>query len=514
MTMHKYFIVPLWVLLVTFSLDIFSQSFKNTPPIGPVKEQNEIMFGKDITIYDAPDQNQQNVTICSAFNSWFFAAYSYKKEDGIYLALLESSDNGYSWSLLADEIYTSTSNRVIKKISLTTSGNDILNLKLFLGVLTLDTILHLGSAWVARYNVDPFQGEISVFNPYHYFLDISLGNDFSQPASGSYPNSFALLCTPRGAKDTVILYSSSDGLVLNNRQVLSTSNDYYNKASFAFGSCNSYNAGQYFAVWEEMPDLITLHGHIYYSHSSPNFNSPFIPPVCLDSIDPSDIGKCRNPVIACQYGNFDNDSSNLTSVIIYEKFNNVTGEYILKGYYNLQSTNTRFFKPISFPDTLQKNCQASIAFNPYDSTFLITLYDSSNKKLPLLSNNLNLSNPNQWNLLSSGYNDNPVYSPYPTILVNPTESKSSMIWKGQGYNGFGVATFDASYSTYTATKKNNTLMEITEIIVFPNPCSDYTYLNFKVVNQTTIKFQILSLLGQPSLVLNSETISVGPYQKK
>jgi len=56
------------------------------------------------------------------------------------------------------------------------------------------------------------------------------------------------------------------------------------------------------------------------AHSEPDFNSPFTTPVCLDSLDSTGINKNRNPKITCQFSIADNDSSNLTEIILAEKW--------------------------------------------------------------------------------------------------------------------------------------------------------------------------------------------------
>jgi len=118
-------------LLVT---TINAQNFPSNSPAIPLKEGQEIMFGKDIIINNEPDQNQQNITICAAFNGWMFAAYSYLKPEGVYTTLLQSTDNGLSWNLKMNSGAPFV-NTTITRIALTTSGNTLANLKLFLGVI-------------------------------------------------------------------------------------------------------------------------------------------------------------------------------------------------------------------------------------------------------------------------------------------------------------------------------------------------------------------------------------------
>jgi len=289
---------------------------------------------------------------------------------------------------------------------------------------------------------------------------------------------------------------------IDNHRVVAFTDRYLEKVSLSFGRSITKDEGRYFAAWEKKEDANNSTGSIYSSHSEPDISSPFTTPVCLDSIESADIGKCNNPKISSQYGDLDNDSANLTSVVLYEKYNNVTNRYDLKGYYNLQPTTSNYFKPISFSDPSHYNRQSSIAFNPFDSIFMVTYFDSTGHKLPFLTNDFNLENPNQWDLVSSGYNDYPVtIAPYPRVIINEEEESGTVVWIADGTGEKGVAMFDAVYSTYTNFQDDTQKDGISIYRIYPNPCSSHANISFSLQNHQHITLTLYSLLGSYILTL-------------
>ena len=213
--------------------------------------------------------------------------------------------------------------------------------------------------------------------------------------------------------------------------------------------------------------------HIFTAHSDPDFNSAFTMPIKLDNLDPTAINKVRNPSISCQFNNKDNDSANLTEIVLFYKYNTSSQRYDVTGYYNLQATNNSNFKKLTITNSAHNNLQPSINFNQFDSTFMVTFYDATTQKLPFLLNNFNLNNPDNWQVVSTGYNDdNNLAAPYPKVALDLGQKEGANVWTKEGTGGNGVDMFDAPYSTYTGISGNNTGSLARLIGAYPNPCSN------------------------------------------
>ncbi|HPT03386.1 MAG TPA: sialidase family protein, partial [Bacteroidales bacterium] len=66
------------------------------------------MFGKDITINNDSNADQRNVKVCVAPNGWLYSCYWNHFENGFTCYIMKSTDNGISWTKLANLDYPNT----------------------------------------------------------------------------------------------------------------------------------------------------------------------------------------------------------------------------------------------------------------------------------------------------------------------------------------------------------------------------------------------------------------------
>jgi len=488
------------------SILVKAQAGYNEFPTLPYTPNKSVLFGKDIVINDQPDQDQKKVAICSAYNGQLFAAIYYTGSFSTKATFLESDDNGMTWNNLIDD---SIQYLVITKLSLTTTGNNLTNLRLLVGMIWTDTTNNQSVIWLTRYKVNPFLGNGGVFPDLWRSTDFSLASDILSPASGSNPTSFGVLYSKVGVKDSIVFESSSNGSTIDTHRVLAVTTNHFGKVALSYAKSSTYNTGRYFAVWEEKENVTSTLGHIYTSHSEPNFNSPFTTPVCLDSLSPATIGLCRNPAIACQQGNMDNDISGLSAVVLFEKYSQSANRFDIQGYYNKNSAQTNSFQPFSITNSLHNNLQPDITFNPFDSTFILTYFDSTAQKLPSLTKNLNLVNPNSWNIVTGNYNDFlELSSPFPKLTINPSEHSGANVWIAKKQSGDGVALFDSYSSTYTGISQCNS-NDFFNLRAYPNPCSNKVTIEFQSNQPQKVNIYLLNLLGQKIKSWKNQTIIKG-----
>jgi len=500
------------VLLLLLSLNgLNAQTGLLGNSVIPLKPQSPL-FGKDIVINDLPDRNQRNIAICSAFNGWLFAVYSYPIGNEQAIAVFKSTDNGINWELLGEGSMIVAS--LITRLDIIACGNSIDDLKIFIGYVYFIATLNTGGAYVIRYKAEPFGYEDELLKQDGGIIkDLALSSDYMYPCVNSNPYSIGVLYSKSGVIDTLVFRSSSNGgMSLDSRRKIATSPNFFHKVSLNYGRSSSWNSGRYFAAWEEQVDQYSSLGHVYTAHSEPNFDSPFTKAVCLDSLDSSAINKVRNPINACQYNNADNDSANLTEVVLFEKYKPSGGDYDVTGFYNLQATTTSHFRPLSIAATTNNELQPDINFNPYSSAFMMTYFDSTDKKLPFLTNNVNLVNPDSWNIISQAYNDNSnLIAPYPKVKLNIGQQDGINAWIAEGTGGNGVAMFDAPYSTYTGISGNNTGSLVRLIGSYPNPCSNEIKIAFELKKTGKVTINVLSILGQSLGTVTDQYYSEGRH---
>jgi len=479
----------------------------------PLKSSRFPMFGKDIIINDQSVQNQKDVMITQAFNGWLYAGYWYRMDNSrCNITILKSTDKGMNWEFFKS-FETGFPNQRVATLDIKACGKTLDDLKLFIGALRCDTNGFDGDAFVTRFNALTGEPEAEVLQCYSNDIrGICLSTDFGFSSPGSNPNSIAIIYSDASwMHDTVICKSSTDGGYTFQKNGIAGSPHVIAGVTMAYGSCLSFNSGRYYAAWEEKSSLNESIGHIYTAHSEPTISSPFTVPVCLDILDPNNSNQGRNPKISCQYGLMDNDSSNLTSLIVFEKYNQAAGSFDIYGYYNLQATTTDYFQPTSFTNTAHNNIQPDIEFNPYDSCFLATFFDDTEHGLPLLKKKLTFENPQSWSLITSEYNDDPVFeNPFPKVIVNNENQSEANVWISENSAGKGVAMFDASYSIYTGWNDGGTYKR-NEIKTYPNPCSSVLSIEFEMEIKDNVIITIDNMLGQSLEVIRNNNLDPGKH---
>lgn len=505
-----FFCVSLLASLLVQPITTAQPVFSNSSSPGPAAPRS-VLFGSDIVISDQPDKKQNNTDICYAFNGWLFAAFAYNYSS-LYqrVMILKSVDNGVTWTLIHDKnIFFK--NEIVPRIDIVTTGDSLSNLKLVLGVTFFDTVYNTTGVIVAVHNgtTGEFEHNLLYLESNGYPVrDVALASDALLPAANLHPGSVGILYSRRSySKDSVVFLSSTNGgASVTSRRLVTMSDNTVKKVALSYGSSSSLNGGCYFAVWSKSP------GHIYTSHTPPGIIGSLTTPMNLDSLQSSWINQCSNPVISCQAGNMNNSVGNLTEVVLFEKYNPQTGDTDIAGCYNLQASGSANYTPFELAATSGNEVQPNVVFNPFDSTFVVTYFDETAKKLPCLKNGFNMVNPDAWTLVNAGYNDNTnLTSPFPKVSLNTSLKQVVTAWAGQRPGGYGVALFDASYNWYTGVGKLHWPDQDISLRIFPNPCQDKTTLQFSLARPDVVSVTICTLEGNQLLNIPPSAYSAGDH---
>lgn len=503
----------LFFLLALLFVNGFTQ-----PGVLPIKSGNSTLFGQDVVINEHAAQNQRNITICSAYNGWLYAAYSYYDPAALQdaVTILRSKDNGTTWSVFLDGnsgLYHSS----IAGLDMIACGHDSANIKVFVSFCIFDTITSNQFILVVRYNGNTGVAEGELLHENSVSVrDLAFASDNQYPATNSNPFSIALVYTKQFITDSVVFCSSSDGgLTFDQHHSIATSPHYLGKVSLSYGRSPAFNTGRYFAAWEEKDNANAVTGHIYTAHSEPNFNSPFTTPLQIDSIEASSFNKVRNPTIVCQQNETDNDSLNLTEVVLFEKYIPSENRYGIGGFYNMKSTNTNHFKQFTVTSSSDNLQMPSITFDPYNSKFLVTYYDSTTQKLPFLVNNFNLTTPDNWQIMNVGYNEsNSLDNPFPKIAVNFGLNQAIMAWSKKGAGDNGVALFDAPYNNWLSFPEEIKTGNLRNLIVHPNPSRLNATMTFDLNKTELVTISLFNIDGRYIKTIANQQFETGMHQFK
>jgi hypothetical protein len=508
------------VLLIHFALITAltnAQSANGFDPVIPFRTDRSVLFGKDIVINNEPQYNQPQVAVCSAFNGWLFAVYSYidSINEISNIKISRSTDNGISWTQIKDEYLGEKS---LTSLDIEAIGDSVSNLKVLVAFVSsgaINPLLSGGGGYVMKYNGTTGDFEGFLISGV-YATCIAMASDYLYPAISSNPHSLCIIYSARyvwaGGIDSLYICTSSDGgHSISKKSVIATSTNLLHEVDIAYGRSSTMNSGRYYAVWEEQTYWNYFVGHIFTSHSEPNFNSPFTKSVKLDSIDPSALNNARFPVIACQYNNTDNDSSNITEMILFDKYIPSENRFDVAGYYNLQSTNSNHFTPFTINSTSDYRISPSVAFNPYTSKFMLTYYDSTNQKLPFLQHDFNMTGADNWEVVSQGYNDSSnLSSPQPKVVYNPSQKQGMNVWSSEGQASNGIALFDAQYLT-TGISSNDLQGNDLNVQIYPNPCTSAFNISFCLGGSEHVTIKLYDIYGQSMGIITDKIYNRGMH---
>ncbi len=493
-------------LLLAFTAPLKGQTTDPFPTL-PLAPNRSPVFGKDVVMYDQPNDNQMLVSVCSAFNGWLFAAIMHRTTE-TRLCQLKSEDNGITWEVLNDEMCYAYS---ITSLDVIACGTDLNNLMLYTAFSSADINGAYPRGTIYRDKAEPFELGPIIFDQSEV-TGLSIAHDGGMRQDTTQPYSIGILFTKGTSFHKIYFRTSTDEGESFTQKLVSSGNFYSRKVSLSYGYSPSKNSGRYYAVWEERENFYSVAHNLFTAHTEPDFLASFTTPKCLDSLDPGLIYNCRYPVISCQSGNHDNDSLDITSVILFEKKDTATGKYDVGGFYNLQSTSSDHYQPLSFTNPSHENLQPDIEFNQADSKFLVTYYDATLKKLPSLLHDMNMLNPDDWQVVSTGYNDAAnLSSPHPRVSYNPYNQSGINVWISQLSNGSGSALFDAQNSTYTAIQGKDPADDPLTYLVYPNPSNGPVIFHFTVKDPAVVTITLYTTLGQPIRTILNKTMSAGAH---
>jgi hypothetical protein len=502
------------LLLVTMSLNALAQAEVSQPNVLPYKTPNSILYGSDVIIDDQPTQDQRNTCLSVAYNGWLYTCISVNEGGAWRWKIFLSTDDGSTWTILRDTQLGA--NWYVASIDIVVTGNAIANLKIF-----VSRILNNSSTGNSELIVSQLDGNTgytlltlweNIASGGEIFRDVDIASDYRFPAVGAVPFSIAVLYSKSiAAVDSIVLLTSSNGgTSIDGYQTVCTTGSYTRNVSLAYGSCENFFNGRYFAAWEARTSSVADLGRIFTAHTTTYFDSPFTTPFGLDNLLTSTENFARNPSIACQFNNTDNDMLNLTEIVLFDRaYNGTLTDFDVVGCFNKEAANTDNWGVFGLDASYTtSDIQPKINFDPGYNNFLATYFNSTNQKLRFLGKYMNMIDPYNWVLISDKYNDAiNLMNPYPQIEINPVYLQVAHVWNGEGIGG-GVATFDAEYSHVGIKEEPPAGVSVA---VSPNPAASRATFRIDLKETSQLTIQLFSLQGKEMMQVAAGNYSTGVH---
>lgn len=445
--------------------------------------------------------NQRNVRISAAFNGWLYSAYSTynttSNSGGI--TFRRSKNGGVTWTTLDSYLVTNVKYDVFDIVVV---GTDTNNLTLFMTGVNNNVTGGTYTLFFDKYNATTgvFTGNWGTGINYgtRKVYDAAIASDYKFPAFGASPYSIGVVYSVYGSpRDSVIFVCSTNGgTSLNVRQPLFATSGFGRHVSLDYGRSSSYNNGRYFATWERLSSTTARNANIYVARNVSTINGTWTSPKNLDSLDGNMLGRCRRPVIAVQHNNVNNDSSNVSAVVLVERDFGGTGtDYDILGFHNHRAASNFNWARLDVSNASTYDMQPHIVFDPGNNNFLTVYYDSTNSKLPYKVNSMNLSSPSAWGTVIGQYNDltTNLKQAWPRVDISPPLVKTVHVWNAEGTPARGVALFDAEY---LVTAFKDVYEPVITSDIYPNPASSSFNLSLQLKNANDVTMEIYDAKGQ------------------
>lgn len=446
--------------------------------------------------------DQRNVRITAAFNGWLYSAYS--TYDGTTnsggITYRRSKDGGVTWQPFAQYSVTNVRYNVFDFV---VAGTDTNNLTLFIVGVNNNVSANTHFMFFDKYNAatGTFLGNWGTGINYgtRKVYDVAIASDYKFPAFGASPYSIGVVYSVYGSpRDSVIFVASTNGgTSLNVRQPLYATSGFGRHVSLDYGRSSSYNNGRYFATWERLSSTNARNANIFVARNVSTINGTWTAPKNLDSLDGNMLGRCRRPTIAVQHNNVNNDSANVTAIVLVERDWGGTGtDYDVLGFYNRRAaTNFNWTRLDVANSGSTYDMQPHMVFDPGNNNFLAVYYDSTGSKLPYKVNGMNLTNPSTWGVVTGQYNDltTNLKQAWPRVDISPPAVKTVHVWNAEGTPARGVALFDAEY---LATAFADVYEPVITSDIYPNPATSSFNLSLQLKNAKDVTMEIYDAKGQ------------------
>lgn len=445
--------------------------------------------------------DQRNVRITAAFNGWLYSAYS--TYDGTTnsggITYRRSKDGGVNWEQFTQYSFTNSRFNVF---DIVVAGTDTNNLTLFIVGVNNNVVSNTHTLFFDKYNATTksFLGNwgTGILYGSRKVYDVGISSDYKFPAFGASPYSIGVVYSVYGStRDSVIFVASTNGgTSLNVRQPLYSTTAFCRHVSIDYGRSSGYNNGRYFATWERIASTNARNANIFVARNVSTINGTWTAPKNLDSLDANMLGRCRRPTIAVQHNNVNNDSANVTAVVLVERDWGGTGtDYDVLGFYNRRAASNFNWTRLDVSNASTYDMQPHMVFDPGNNNFLAVYYDSTGSKLPYKVNGMNLTNPSTWGVVTGQYNDltTNLKQAWPRVDISPPAVKTVHVWNAEGTPARGVALFDAEY---LATAFADVYEPVITSDIYPNPAVSSFNLSLQLKNAKDVTMEIYDAKGQ------------------
>lgn len=426
-----------------------------------------------------------------------------------YWEILKSVDNGATFIDYADSSISGT--KKYTTIDILAAGNDAATFNLFTTRTYLDTISHIATLELDKYDATASKTVVLSESFIYYsnsfgWQSISMASDYRQKNENSSPYTFSIAAVKSivGDKDSIIVWTDNVGGTALHRIKLpipSGYDIYNNNVSIAVGSTSSSasGSGRLGIAWDGSINAPNQYGFLYVMFISPEDGSSdqYSGPYTLGNVTN---GYYRKPIIAMSQktdgtGIAPGDKD-IRTIIFYEYIDGSIKAFLTDTILNAAPNFQHQFEVASVSGI---NTQIHAIYSPYSDEFLIAYYDNVNKKLPFKTKSLTSPGSQEPNNIQLNYRDVLTESTVevkPRLDINKSDGNVVFVWNDSGKSMIELYVGSVSIDEVSIESVSNFLL-------YPNPATDRVTIAFTSVSEQVLQLAIYDLSGK--VVYSSES---------
>lgn len=482
-------------------------------------------FGTDSQVFPLPvTDNAKVMKVAPGLNGGLYGViYSEPIVAGTpsEMYFIESLDNGLNWTNLgwlqvnADE--------TLVDIEIATSGASNQSSILHSAFVIFNYSTNL---YIVRYFQFDFNTNLFLPTNFPYFDDpspirsIALANDFDFPASGAAPYSVNVTYVKSTAvQDSIIsLVSMNGGVDFPTRNTVINTTYYVKNVSLDYGRSPNAGNGRYFCAWDMFFNSTDENGLIFTSKTNFSADDVWTAPKRIDNLSGATNSLSRNPKIAVQRSNQDNDSSALTATIVFETdYDGGSTDYEIYSASNSVAhfTDHWFIRPVQ--TTGDNDIQPDLAFDKANNRFVSVNYNATGKHIVTMQLGINLSGSSIWSFYGTNFVNDVVercIDPKPEVFFIPQSNKIGVAWIDD-FPGQKIGMYDSAIELSDLQENRDEI----SVEVFPNPVNEHVTIRFEEtfageIQLLSVDGRVISSLqvkGSDEVLLDLRELSEGSY---
>jgi len=458
--------------------------------------------GNDINVAPAAGKFFKFSRVSVAYDGTIYVGRVFTETSGglyNHWEVVKSTDKGVTFEPFAGG--SAATDYQYSAFDIVAAGNNSTDFRLFVARPILDASASQVQLLFSKFKDDGSPTSIdlpgSTYAGSRGYSSVSLATDSRDKNGSANPYSISLVAAKgNNPNDSIVAWVDNVGGTNLQRRGIHGTLNFIRTVSASLGSLNSSlsSYGRLGMAWDEFSGSATVWGTIYAKYVYAD-NGAIVTNGGPHQIGSSPTGY-RNPSIALSQNTASGTgpgSDDIRTVVLYEydytSISEGTNIYARVSDAIINAAPTFIDNP-TIADGVGEQINPHVSYDATNDNFLITYYDDETKTLAYKQKNLSSASGTNPTTVSLNYRQaqHSMNLPMPRVDMGTIANKAVFVW-----NDGDSTKFDAEQS-YVSIQEST--VNLTGLILFPNPAQDITTLKFTSESNDQIQLRVMDMTGK------------------